>query len=137
MDKIKKYFYIFITAFVLNLIWENIHSIFYLNYKGGEITQFILARASLTDAVFILIIFFFAIRFFQKSAERKAFIIIAGLFLSIFIEKWAFVTDRWVYADSMPIIPLLNTGLTPTIQLAVLGFISFLIVEKTAKSFFK
>ena len=133
----KKYFYIFIIAFVLNLVWENIHSIFYLNYKGGEITQFILARASLADTVFILIITFFAIRFFQKSAKRKMFIVIMGLFLSIFIERWAFVTGRWVYADSMPIIPLLNTGLTPTIQLAVLGFISFLIVEKTVKSPFK
>lgn len=133
MDKMKKYFYIFIIAFILNLIWEDIHSIFYASYKGGEITQLILTRASLADAAFILIISFFAIRFFKKSAERKAFIVMAGLFLSIFIERWAFVTGRWAYTDSMPIIPLLNTGLTPTIQLAVLGLMSFLIVEKAIK----
>jgi len=49
----KKVSLIFILSFFLNLIWENLHSYFYTVYMGGEITETILLRASIADAIII------------------------------------------------------------------------------------
>ena len=52
----RKILLIFISAFVLNLIWENLHSFLYESYMGGKITEFILLRATLADAIMITVI---------------------------------------------------------------------------------
>jgi len=41
------------------------------------------------------------------------------------MEWYALTTSRWAYNVLMPIIPLLGTGLTPTIQLGLLGHLSY------------
>ncbi|KKW34162.1 MAG: hypothetical protein UY80_C0024G0009 [Parcubacteria group bacterium GW2011_GWB1_53_43] len=52
----KKVSLIFILSFFLNLIWENLHSYFYIVYMGGEITETILLRASIADAIIIILL---------------------------------------------------------------------------------
>ena len=52
----KKLIIIFFLAFVFNVIWENLHSFLYSNYMGGKITEYILIRASLFDALLITLI---------------------------------------------------------------------------------
>lgn len=52
----KKIFLVFILSFVLNLIWENLHSFLYVEYMGNKITEFILLRASVVDAIIITIL---------------------------------------------------------------------------------
>ena len=124
----KRLFVIFATSFILNAVWENIHSLLYANYQGGKITEFILLRATLADAIMITIITipFIFVPFLSK---RKWLIIIVGVILSISIEWWALSTGRWAYNAYMPLIPLLSVGLTPTIQLGLLGYISFKVNE--------
>ncbi len=120
----KKWILVFIFAFVFNLIWEFGHSFLYLSYKGGEITEFILVRAALTDAVIILGIIFL-LRLIPVFVRRPWLIIIIGVIISIAIEWWALGSSRWIYKDIMPIVPILNTGLTPTIQLGLLSYIIY------------
>jgi len=120
----KKWILVFIFAFVLNLIWEWGHSFLYANYKGGAITEFILARAALTDAVIILGLIF-VLRLSSILVRHSWLLILVGIIISILIEYWALSTGRWEYKDIMPIIPLLNTGLTPTIQLGLLSYIVY------------
>jgi len=48
----KKYFD-FVLSFLLNLIWENLQSFLYLSYQAEKITELILLRATLTDALII------------------------------------------------------------------------------------
>ena len=117
----KKLFSVFLIAFALNLIWEFAHSVFYESYRGGEVTNFILVRAAVWDGVFIAALVFSAMMF---KANRTVFIVAGGLLLSGAIELWAQNTGRWVYAAAMPIIPVLNIGLTPAIQLALTGYIA-------------
>ncbi|MFA5987208.1 MAG: hypothetical protein WC797_00970 [Candidatus Paceibacterota bacterium] len=114
---------IFAIAFILNVVWENFHSFLYDNYKGGEITELILLRAALFDA---LIILFMALPFFVFSFLQDKFlaVIIVGFVLAVFIEWWALDTNRWSYNIYMPIIPFLSVGLTPAIQLGLLGYFS-------------
>ncbi len=120
----KRIFFIFITAFILNLIWENLHAVLYANYMGGKITEFILLRATLSDAIYIVLI---TLPFVLLPAFKKWdwLIIVFGLIISILIEYYALSTGRWEYNSMMPIIPFLGTGLTPTIQLGFLGYLSF------------
>lgn len=124
-----KYFLIFILAFLLNAIWENVHSFLYDNYMGGKITEFILLRASIVDAIIITILCFPFLKFL--SLKNKSWLIVFfGIFIAILIELFALSTGRWAYNEYMPIIPVLRVGLTPTIQLGFLGYLSYLLVVK-------
>jgi hypothetical protein len=111
---------VFILAFFLNWAWEILHSALYLNYQGGPVTSFILFRAALADAAIILILIFAA----QKlKLNGSIFVILGGLVISIGIEIWSLQTGRWTYDSLMPIIPIIKTGLTPTVQLAAIGYV--------------
>ena len=114
----KKLLITFGLAFLLNLVWEFSHRVLYLNYQGGAITPFILARAALADAVFVVLLVALA----QKIRGNKLlFVIVGGLAISVAIEFWGLGTGRWTYNDLMPLIPILGIGLSPAIQLAVTG----------------
>ncbi len=119
----KKIVLIFTTAFVLNVLWENAHSVLYAKYMGNTITEFILLRAALFDAcvITLLALPFFYIQMFKK---RPWLILVLGVLIGICNEWYGLNTGRWVYTSTMPIIPILKTGLTPTLQLGILGYIS-------------
>ncbi|MEK7208472.1 MAG: hypothetical protein AAB699_02900 [Patescibacteria group bacterium] len=141
----KKLLSILAAAFALNLAWEHLHSALYLSYQGGEITNLILFRAALFDAAVITI---FAYLCFYSPLAKGARPSASGgpvgqalrdkvggemphvifacalVVFAVLLEKWGLSTGRWNYADAMPLIPLLNVGLTPAIQLGALGYIS-------------
>jgi len=125
----KRILLIFIFAFILNVVWENLHSALYASYMGGDITSLILLRAALIDAVIITIIilpFLFSPRFKKQSW----IIIFVGTIISVGTEYYALQAGRWAYNSLMPVIPFLGgIGLTPIIQLGLLGYISFKIEE--------
>ena len=129
----KKILLIFATAFILNAVWENLHAFLYDNYMGDKITELVLLRATLADAVMITVITLPFVLF--PSWRRQNWIIIfVGLVLAIGIERYALLTDKWAYNVYMPIVPFLSVGLTPTIQLGLLGFLSFQIQEYISSS---
>lgn len=121
---IKKLLLIFLTAFGLNFLWESLHSHLYVHYQGSAITQMILLRAALVDATFItaLAILFIKIGYFRR---RKWWALVIGFVAAALLERFALAHGRWAYNDLMPIIPLLRTGLTPTIQLGLISYCIF------------
>jgi len=123
----KKIILIFCLAFVLNFIWENVHSLLYASYKNGAITEFILLRATLGDAV-ILTLFSLPFIYLSYFKGKKWLIIPVGIVIAILIELYALQTERWAYDNAMPIIPLLNVGLTPILQLGFLGYLVYAIL---------
>lgn len=124
----KRYFYIFFIASALNSVWEHAHSPLYVHYKSGAITEFVLFRAALFDAAVITA---FAFLFLSLWRTKYGIWIMAGalVLFSIALELWAVETGRWAYKEAMPIIPLLNVGLTPAIQLGLLGLLSVLVLQ--------
>lgn len=121
----KRIFLIFISAFFLNLLWENLHSVLYVSYRGQTITEINLLRAALFDAVFITVLLkFFAS--FSVLKTRPWLVMVIGVIFAICLELFALNTGRWIYNTSMPILPFLNVGLTPTVQL---GAISYLLIK--------
>jgi len=130
----KRIISVFFISFILNLIWENLHSVLYADYMGGKITEFILLRAALVDGVIIAIItlpFIFSPLFKKQSW----LIILIGFIVSVFIEHYALGTGRWAYNTLMPIIPFLSLGLTPILQLGLLGYASFKIEDYLTSGF--
>ena len=119
----------FAIAFIFNFIWENLHSFLYDNYRGGPITAFILLRAILADAVMITVIVAPFV-YFSSLRKYRWLILIIGIALAIIIERYALSTGRWAYNEYMPLIPFLGVGLTPTTQLALLGYFSVMLEER-------
>ncbi len=120
---IKQITLIFIIALALNIVWENFHSLFYVHYRGGPITEYILFRAAFFDAAVITI---FAYPFLKLTVlkNRLWIMVFALIVFSTGLEIWALHTGRWAYRGNMPVIPLIRTGLTPTIQLGLLSYLA-------------
>ena len=128
----KRILLLFVIAFVLNAIWEHAHSLLYESYQNGHITELILFRATLADAVMITAIV--APFIYLPSLQKHCWLIfVIGSILAIGIELYALSTGRWVYNEYMPLIPLfpplVSVGLTPIIQLGLLGYISYSIQQ--------
>ncbi|MBU6390568.1 hypothetical protein KGQ31_03415, partial [Patescibacteria group bacterium] len=60
--------------------------------------------------------------------NRKWLAIPAGIVIAFLIELYALHAGRWAYAAAMPIIPFFNVGLTPVLQLGILGYVAYIIV---------
>lgn len=123
----KTYLKVSFFAFLLNFLWENLHAPLYLHYRGGAISEWILLRAALVDAAIILALVFL-LHSRSSFSRRPWFIFFFGLLVAVVLEKWALATGRWAYGPSMPIVPWLNVGLTPAIQLGLTGWLSHEIV---------
>lgn len=129
----KKVIFVFIAAFLLNLIWENFHVFLYAHYKGGSITESILLHATVVDAVWITLITA-PFLFFATLRKYRSLIVVIGVVVAIGTEVWALGTGRWAYNAYMPIIPFLSVGLTPAVQLGLLGYVSYLLTLRHTKS---
>ena len=126
--RMRKVFYLFILAFVLNFVWEISQAFLYMPHYVG-IAELIKVHfiASLGDVLIISIIFLLSYSIFgfnvlndKYSIKNLFVVIIIGLVLAILIEKYALATGRWEYNSAMPIIPLLKVGLTPVLQMILI-----------------
>jgi hypothetical protein len=71
----------------------------------------------------------FAVPFIYLNGLRNLIwlVIPAGIAIAIAIELEALKTNRWAYNKNMPLIPIINVGFTPTIQLALIGYLTYAI----------
>ena len=121
--------FIFLGGFLLNLLWENLHAPLYVHYQGGAITEYILLRAALFDALVITI--FVALSFLISRQEwRQWFVLAAGILFAVVLELFALETGRWEYIAFMPLLPIINVGLSPALQLGFTGWLAFVFVKK-------
>ena len=123
---------VFLSAFILNALYENAHAPLYTHYQGGVISEAVLLHATLADAL-IITIMVLPFLYFARLRRVAWLIIPIGFAIAVGIEWWALGTNRWAYGSLMPIVPFLGTGLTPTIQLGVLGYISYWFAEFLAR----
>lgn len=133
-DKKRVICYLFITAFITNLIWENFQAPLYAGFKSfGQHFLFCLV-ASVIDA-FVILGFYFIVSLIRKNAlwpltakpVDTLALLVFGLLTAIFFEKWALKSGRWNYTSEMPLI--FGIGLAPLIQLSTLSIISVYIVK--------
>src|SRR3989338_2697638 len=129
----KKVIVLFLLAFSLNYVWEHAHAVLYVHYKGGPITNFILFKAAVFDAVFITILGVAFMRF-SYFVKRPWLIIVAGILFAVGLEWYALFTNRWMYNSLMHIIPFFQTGLAPTMQLGLTAYITLKLAAYVEKA---
>ena len=129
---------IFITAFILNGIWELFHYRLYFDLSGIPKYPHLLL-ATVTDAIIITVIFLIIslknkdFDWIKKTKKLDYIItIIISLSVAIFIELRALRIERWAYKTTMPTI--FGIGLSPLLQLAVTAILSLLIVKRSFNS---
>lgn len=119
-----------IFGFLLNFVWEIWQ--LPLFQSMNELTHFQVTlhctRAALGDVV-ILLVAFWVIALTAKSRNwithpktiQVAGFIAVGVIITVIVETIAIdVLNRWQYTIAMPILPLLNIGITPILQWLVI-----------------
>lgn len=135
-------FILVVTAFVLHFIWENSHVSLYGGYENLSPYLPITLWATLGD-VFYTLLAFLALSLWKRSFEWcgklgfRDYIApaIAGFGISLFVEYKALALERWFYLPSMPIIPILNVGLSPVVQMTLLLPLSFYLAGRINRCF--
>lgn len=131
MNKSRILLRVFLASWLLNLIWENLHVFLYEQYRGvfysqiGWIDKFqILLKASIFDAALIMaVVSLIMLIPWLKGKESWSLVVITVLF-SISLELYALDTGRWAYNSLMPLIPVLDIGVSPVIQLGLTGYLA-------------
>lgn len=114
------------ATFAANLIWEVAQAQLYAGYPGFWPNLLMCARASVGDVVIVAAIYgVFALAYrdvdwpVRSGIGTLVAVAIAGGLIGIVIEWWALSTGRWRYAG-MPLLPIVNVGLLPVLQMAIL-----------------
>ncbi len=139
MKNLKLLLSVFLIAFLLNLLWENLHSLLYLwNILPlkNDVYFYVykILKASVIDAFLIVFIFLLNSLYrknfnWVKEVKRGDYLLFLflGLIFAVIIEIKAKILNLWSYSESMPLV--FGIGLTPLIQLAVTGAITLKIVN--------
>ncbi len=121
-------------SFLLNLAWENLQAPLYQGYSNFWQHLPICSVASLGDVLIILLLYLVLaiinkdILWVAKISKRDVVIVtILGVFVGVGIERWALATLRWQYASTMPLIPYIEVGLLPILQMLALPAYTFYI----------
>ncbi len=128
-------------GFILNFIWEISQAGLYEPHFQGT-TDFIIVhlRAALGDVVILLVIYLIASLVYKNNNwvvgnKTSPYVVSAflGFIFAVAIEKYALLTGRWAYNELMPIIPIINIGITPVLQLTIIAPFSFFLAIKIRK----
>lgn len=118
---------VFLFAFLFNTAWEILQIPLYKEvvYSLNHILFCVLA--SVADAIMVLLFYFgFSLIYKNPLWIRKInptkilFLIIAGGIGAVLAERRHLSIGTWSYAASMPIIPVVNVGLSPILQFMIL-----------------
>ena len=134
-----------VMAFLLNFAWELLHLPLYKDAAYDIQHIAFCALASVADALMVLLLYLcFALInkkpfWVQGMGFRKVFILmIIGGIGAIIAEIAHTAAGNWTYADSMPMLPFVNAGLSPVLQFfllpALIYYVSFLLLKKISKN---
>ncbi len=138
---------VFAAGFLVNLIWEALHvSLYhggsYLPIDASVFSVWLwptLLHVSTIDGLCILALYavvaflrrdFFWIQ--SPSGRDMALVVFLGLVIASFIEVQGLAGGKWGYGPLMPIVPILEVGLTPFLQLAATALLSFFLVRRNS-----
>lgn len=132
---------LFVISVALNYAWEMGQAFLYVGMDYSAATWRHCFVASLGDGVLVGIIHFSG-RMVMGGSEWfvrpgiKAYAIMAtsGLLIGILVE-WVAVhwLARWAYTEAMPLIPMLDVGWVPVLQMLLLPPLIFSVLAKSAR----
>lgn len=133
LSALRRYFFVIIPA---NLIWEFAHLPLYTIWNEGSPGEIVFAAIHCTggDILIAMSALMLALMITGRNwphahlARRRVTIltVVFGLGYTLFSE-WLNIVVRaaWAYSDLMPIIPVLDAGLSPVLQWIVIPLAAF------------
>lgn len=116
-------------GFLLHLLWEKLHVVLYTGYQTYNLPFLVQLKASAGDLVFMAV-FYLALALIHRDIywieQRSAFrhpatwgiTALLGVLMAVGFELWAvYVDHRWIYQETMPLIPIVKVGLSPVMQM--------------------
>lgn len=127
-------------AFLLNLVWEIAQGSLYSGYVYDLNHISFCALASVADMLMVLLLYF-AFTIFYKDPywlDRMAISNVIGLVLiggtgAILGELRHLSAGSWSYSDAMPILPVVDVGLSPVLQFMLLPTLIFIVAAYLLK----
>ncbi|MBK5214449.1 MAG: hypothetical protein JJE55_12405 [Flavobacteriaceae bacterium] len=125
-----------LTAFLFNIGWELLQGPLYEGYQYDWNHIRMCLLASVTDMLTLLVmlfglgLFYKNIFWIQKlSVGKIILIVVSGGTGTILLERLHIAIGYWEYAKAMPILPIVDVGLTPFLQFTVLPIAIFIVGE--------
>ncbi len=119
-----------ISAFLINLAWEVLHSRLYTTCLEMDFFRYRRAMLimSAKDSAIIAVFYIVTVVIFKGGAILDNFyqmllFIALGLAFSFLDERISLKRKRWQYAPAMP--KVFGVGLTPLAEIAVTGLLAF------------
>jgi hypothetical protein len=125
---VKRILVVFIVAVALNYPWEVAQAPLYAGFANWSSVWWHCFVAALGDGILVWLIFvigWITFRRFnwyaQPGSRALALMLLAGLFIGFGIE-WVAINllGRWAYTVDMPLLPGLDVGLVPVLQMLLL-----------------
>lgn len=126
---IRKTFLFVCSTFLLNLVWELSQSSLglYENYGGDFASVIGCTRAAVGDilivgGVYVAMTLIYRRRTWMSSMRNSTWVVLVviSVLAAFVVEWWGLLTDRWLYSELMPLIPLLEIGVSPILQMAII-----------------
>ena len=118
-------------SFLLNFFWEMLQMPLYEGMKLNMQTTMLCSLASVADAIMVLLLYYaFAVIYkdpfwvHDLTLQRILILVGVGATGAILVEIFHLSADSWKYSRIMPIIPILNVGISPVLQFMILPILS-------------
>jgi len=133
LTALRRYFSVIIPA---NLIWEFVHMPLYTIWNEGTWGEIVFAAFHCTGGDILIAMSALMLALMLTGSEwphvattRRSVTVLTvvfGLGYTLFSE-WLNIVIRaaWAYSDLMPIIPVLDAGLSPVLQWIVIPLVAF------------
>ncbi len=110
--------------------------------SAQDYTRFVQVHwiASFKDALMVIVLYFIVGVLVRNMSwgrrfnnKRLVILLVLGLLWAVGIEYQAINAQRWSYAAAMPVLPVLNVGLLPSLQMLILPAVSVLMARSQLK----
>ena len=124
--------YIAVIGFLLNLIWEVAQRPLYEGYVNPWYHLPTCLWASVVDVIVVLVFWalfasYYKSPFWIKRISWKEVLVLMllGAAVAVGFEQVSIGADMWAYTDQMPVVPYIDTGLSPLLQMMLLPLLTF------------
>jgi hypothetical protein len=122
----------------INFIWEMAQMPLYKDMPFGVLSSWWLCfRASIGDGVIVVAIWALGAALFRRAdwfrplwPRNLVVLLLSGAAIAVGVEIHAISTGRWAYSELMPVLPVVDVGLSPLVHLLLLPFISMKLAMK-------
>jgi hypothetical protein len=122
------------TSFLLNFAWEMLQMPLFEGIEMNMQSAVFCILSSLADTLIVLLLYYAFVILYKELFWNRHFIVqrililmVAGSIGAILTEILYLSAGSWKYSRSMPLIPVVNVGVSPVLQFTVLPTVIYLL----------